>query len=392
MTAIVDIVNFNADASCLAAGRWLQALEGRGESELCQWLSTYIQTAKKTSLGFTGASLADIIHFNPEAVDLVRGNPDIFEIILRPFSHDVGLLRSNSGFRVNLDLGIRICSNTFTNVTPVFLPPEFMLKAEQIDVLQQSNIQATLINPDRFSEEGRRFIEESPYFVNGVLDSKLLCLPAAGSLTNAYLACIQRLDTGIWSQAVLNQGRARTFLWRDGESSFLLPDGVRRERFWLESEDSQLEREFVRDALKDCPKGGPSRNGLVPYPTHSFNAWMKEFRMLGFVQRVAAIETRVTSLDSLQLTLLLQAMNSDILSAVEKESPKIRLRSIDSRYEFEFTINRSSRGLEGEDFIAMVENDSQERVKQYLQSSSQSHILKVRARWKAIERLMSRCP
>src|SRR5262245_34947643 len=117
MTALVDIVNFNADASCLASARWLQALEGKKESELCLWLSAYIQNNKKTSLGFTGATLADIIEFNPEALDLIRRHPELFEIILRPFAHDIGLLRSIEGFRLNFDLGAQICADTFRDVT-----------------------------------------------------------------------------------------------------------------------------------------------------------------------------------------------------------------------------------------------------------------------------------
>ena len=46
---VVDIVNFNADASCLPSRTWLETLKGGTNSVICQWLSLFIQN-KKTSL------------------------------------------------------------------------------------------------------------------------------------------------------------------------------------------------------------------------------------------------------------------------------------------------------------------------------------------------------
>ena len=46
MSVLVDVVNFNADASCLDSARWLQALTGGAESEFCRWLNLYVRLGK----------------------------------------------------------------------------------------------------------------------------------------------------------------------------------------------------------------------------------------------------------------------------------------------------------------------------------------------------------
>ncbi len=75
MKFLVDIVNFNADASCLSAQRWLEALRGGAESELCAWLGGYVETKSRVTLGFIGGTLADIAILNHEAVDLINAHP-----------------------------------------------------------------------------------------------------------------------------------------------------------------------------------------------------------------------------------------------------------------------------------------------------------------------------
>lgn len=102
---IVDIVNFNADASCLSSADWLKYLSGGKNSIFFQWLSLYVHYKKKLVLGFPGATIADIKTFNPEAIELINQNTDIFEIIPRPFAHDIGLLRSSEAFIWNVKAG-----------------------------------------------------------------------------------------------------------------------------------------------------------------------------------------------------------------------------------------------------------------------------------------------
>ena len=48
---LVDIVNFNSDASCLPSEDWLQAMQGGHDSALCQWLDAYIERRRPVVLG-----------------------------------------------------------------------------------------------------------------------------------------------------------------------------------------------------------------------------------------------------------------------------------------------------------------------------------------------------
>src|SRR6266516_272399 len=127
MKRMVDVVNFNADASCLSSSSWLAMLQNGDGSLMVQWLRLYVKYGKKVTLGFPGSTVADIVIHNPEAINLINSHPDIFEIVLRPFAHDIALLRLGKGFAVNFESGCRVIMNEFCQVTPWFLPPEFML-------------------------------------------------------------------------------------------------------------------------------------------------------------------------------------------------------------------------------------------------------------------------
>lgn len=384
---LVDVVNFNADGSCLPAKAWLSCLEGGRSSLLCRWLRAFVELDKPVTLGWVGATAADIVALNPEAVDLVNGHPSVFEVILRPFGHDIGLLRTPSGFRVNFELGREVLTSTFDSVTPCFLPPEFMLTNEQISILADAGVSAVFIKPDRFSEESQKDIPSEPYIVEGILGGSLACIPVAGSLTEAYLSSIQLWESGPWNRAATSQPASVVTSWRDGESWLLLPDGLSRERAWLETESPTLRRTSVRDAIRRVVPTAPlvrdgERRG---YPVHSFANWVKEFRMLGYLRRVREVERHITELPRHLQVLWLQAINSDVLSAVEKEAPRVKLRTApagtgDSRI-CDFTIRRSDRGREGEEFLALLERyEESEEVRRYLRDSPLPHMVKLRAR------------
>ena len=121
MKQLLDIVNFNADASCLSSEDWLVALKGGGDSLFCKWLNLFVKNNKKVILGLTGATVADLYYFNNEAIEIINTYPKIFEIIFRSFSHDVSLLRSSKGFKENFLKGHEIISNEFKNVIVCWL-------------------------------------------------------------------------------------------------------------------------------------------------------------------------------------------------------------------------------------------------------------------------------
>lgn len=393
MTRLVDVVNFNADASCMAAGEWLAILEGGERSRLCQWLGIFVELRRPVVLGFIGGAIADMAAFNPEAIALINANPNVFDLVQRPFSHDVGLLRSRRGFIRNLDLGRATARREFRDADEFFLPPEFMLSNSQVKNLSDNGSAGTFLNSTRFKEEIRQQLPKIPFILEGVLGSQLPCIPFEGTLTPAYLDALHTFNSAPWAEAVRSAGTTHVFMWRDGESCFLVPDGIERERHWLAGEPSDIRRETLRSALTDLHFASSDElpaDALRSYPVHSFSAWFKEFRMLGFLDRLERIEARLDSLSQDLLVVWLQAINSDILSAVEKDSPVVSLLSLPGRRQTKtlHTIWRSDRGFEGEDYLALLEAalESPDAL-DYIWTSTKPHFRKLRARVEYVRRL-----
>jgi hypothetical protein len=393
LTRLVDVVNFNADASCLAAGEWLAILKGGERSRLCRWLGIFVELRRPVVLGFIGGAIADMAAFNPEAIALINANPSVFDLVLRPFSHDVGLLRSERGFILNLNLGRAVARREFSYVNEFFLPPEFMLTNSQVKNLADHGSTGTFLNPTRFKEEIRQRLPKIPFTLEGVLGSQLPCIPFEGTLTLAYLDALHNFDPAPWAEAVRSAGVTQVFTWRDGESCFLVPDGIERERHWLAGEPSDIQRETLRSALNGLHFASSHElpaDTSRSYPVHSFSAWFKEFRMLGFLDRLARIEARLDTLPRDLLVVWLQAINSDILSAVEKDSPIISLLSLPGSGQTKtlHTIWRSERGFEGEDYLALLEAavESPDALS-HLWTSTKPHFRKLRARIEYVRRL-----
>lgn len=349
---IVDIVNFNADASCFSSAKWLEVLEGGGASEFCRWLSTYVEENKKVSLGLIGATVADIKAYNPEAIKLINENPDIFEIILRPWAHDIGVYRSEETFIFNVSMGLEIIKNEFNNVSRFFLPPEFMINSKQIELLDRFSIEAIFINSNRYDKQTAQRVPPFPYFVLGTSGKKMGCISIDGESSKGYLQSIQRLDCSFWNNCVSAGGSKKYYSWRDGESVFLIPDGVDRERFWLSNESKNFKRVFLSDlSIKYSENEALSEQFFRSYPIHSFLAWMKEMKMLWFVQQVSNIEKQFCELSVDKKRRFIHLINSDILSSVEKKSPVIDLRSGGAT--IRHTIYRQEKGFEGEQLLSM---------------------------------------
>lgn len=384
MRVLIDVVNFNADASCLASGVWLEALRGGPRSRVCQWLQAYVDLGRKVSLGIVGASVADLRALNPEAIDLINRHPAVFEIIVRPFAHDVALLRTVQGFERNLDLGRRVIEAAFERVTPFYLPAEFMMSNSQVMQAERSGVAGVFINAERFSPVVRRSIPDLPYLVRGTLGSILRCVPLRGRLTRAYLAALHDWSSDSWNGALAAEVGDVVGSWRDGESWFFLPAGEARERAWLAGERSEFERAFVRDVAATAefiePDLGHAHGWW--YPVHSFDDWFKESRMLGFLQRLQQVEQRLPSFDALRVALWLQAINSDVLSSVEKDSPVIRIvEGPQDAHKQQWTIWRSARGFEGEEFLTLLEqSECGFDVAGFVRDSRQPHMQKLRAR------------
>ena len=50
MNNLIDVVNFNADASCLPSDKWIDILKGGKESHFYKWLELYVSLKKKINL------------------------------------------------------------------------------------------------------------------------------------------------------------------------------------------------------------------------------------------------------------------------------------------------------------------------------------------------------
>ena len=386
MKFLVDIVNFNADASCLPSQRWLNALKGGARSELCAWLGGYVETNSRVTLGFIGGTLADIAVLNHEAVDLINAHPKVFEVLIRPFAHDIALMRTDAGFRMNLDYGQGAIRREFQQTVNWYLPPEFMLTNRQLAVLPEFGIEGVFINSGRYETELQSRLSRVPYYVTGVSGHRLACIPFESRLTQAYLHTIQRLSEDAWIDNCNAVGEHIAYIWRDGESAFLLPGGAERERYWL-GVAKRTERLSLASAAKMTRFLEPAElasDAYRSYPVHSFAAWMKEFRMLGYLSALEKFERQLESLSPISRLLWLQAINSDVLSAVEKASPSVRLRPYPPRQPpedfFDYQILRTERGFEGEEYVHLLETLESPQTGRHLRESDAPHMVKIRAR------------
>jgi len=367
---VVDIVNFNADASCLSSSIWLDALQGGTNSKICQWLELFVRNNKKVSLGFTGSTLADIKKFNPDAINIINEKKDIFEIILRPWSHDISLYRTDSLFIYNVELGIRTIKSEFDSVSNYYLAPEFMITSRQIELISKMGIEAIFINPDRYQNDIKRRIIPTPHIVYGTSESTIKCIAIHGKTTQIYLSSCQLNDPNIWDKFIQDFPDDLIFSWRDGESFLLIPDGLSREEYLLQGESDNINRKKLQSLEINYEDSSLyDRSYYKSYPIHSFTAWIKEMKMMWYVDRIRKIENNFSKLSDLQITLLLQLINSDILASVEKISPKIKLK-IKGVIE-DFIIYRSERGFEGEDYLQLIDdpnfrNDSAPHIKKLI--------------------------
>ena len=367
---VVDIVNFNADASCLSSSIWLDALQGGTNSKICQWLELFVRNNKKVSLGFTGSTLADIKKFNPDAINIINEKKDIFEIILRPWSHDISLYRTDSLFIYNVELGIRTIKSEFDSVSNYYLAPEFMMTSRQIELISKMGIEAIFINPDRYQNDIKRRIIPTPHIVYGTSESTIKCIAIHGRTTQKYLSSCQLNDPKIWDKFIQDFPDDLIFSWRDGESFLLIPDGLSREEYLLQGESENINRKKLQSLEINYEDSSLyDRSYYKSYPIHSFTAWIKEMKMMWYVDRIRKIENNFSKLSDLQITLLLQLINSDILASVEKISPKIKLK-IKGVIE-DFIIYRSERGFEGEDYLQLIDdpnfrNDSAPHIKKLI--------------------------
>lgn len=387
---LVDIVNFNADASCLEVGNWLAGLCGGEESRFYRWLQLYVELERPVVLGLTGATVADLMVRNPESIKLINSYPDIFQIIIRPFSHDAALLRTPQGFFVNFLLGRMILERAFGEPAPYYLPPEFMLMPEQVRLLQSEGVDSTFINACHYALNQQERVPNRAYRLSGPLGSSLGCIPVHGMLTKAYFDSLDRASGVEWNTCLDSVREQIAYCWRDGESCFLFPQGLERERLWLEQEKVRSRSHL---SVSSAASMEQSEYEVSPYfrsyPVHSLSAWMKEFRMIGYIQRVLKAESRVEEMGHVAAGLWMQCINSDVLSSVEKDAVVKKIVNLnDSQIVHDIIFHRSERGFEGSECLLLLEAALDGGDLSYLFQDESAHISKVRDRVQVLEQLL----
>jgi len=370
---LIDVVNFNADASCLPSAKWLKCLEGGENSLFMQMLKNYVRFSRKVNLGLVGATIKDIAFFNPEAIDYINDHPDVFQLLARPFAHDSPLLRLPDGFRYNLEKGLRCIHNYFSNVSNYYLPPEIMLTGEQIRILKEFDIQCIFLHKNRYNESIRKHIPDMPFMLHGVLNTQMWCIPfAEGELEKKYLSAIHGVTTpDVWCEEIDRRSSSDFFLWRDGESCLLLPLGVDHEAMIFEAElIAGVKRKFLSEISFEANDTTKESAALRYFPLHSMKPWLNEMKLYWFVSRVRDIEKVISSLPDSHRLFWLLIINSDILSSVEKNPPIIDVGEnvfnvdrgnflwdgvIPIREKRQVILKRSERAGEGEDYLAYID-------------------------------------
>jgi len=218
---MIDIVNFNGDASCLKRARYLHAIR---EGEIAQWLGYYEASSRHVSVGMCGVSLIDLfIHKDSASLDLLRSSSYI-HTIYRPFVHALSTVMDPSLSCINILLGILVTRTILARTSNYFLPPEFLFRMSDVLTLRKCGVEYTFdISPDTLNHAN----ELLPYSI-----IRCLVHPSGASIksinmhqcsTKAYLRCIQ----------IMSEYCGTDNLWRDGESFLFLPDGLKREEMFI---------------------------------------------------------------------------------------------------------------------------------------------------------------
>ncbi len=374
---LVDVTNFNADASCLWAEKWLYCLQGGYDSLFCKFLENYINYSRKVNLGLTGVTIRDLLYFNPEAIELINDHPDIFELIYRPFSHDSPLLRTPLGFKKNLEKGISIIKETFKNVSRFYLPPEHMQTGEQIKILKETGVIGTFIYRNRYDAHIAKRIPTHAYKVKGVMGNSLLCIPFNQKEEYSIFLDVLHghLSPDVWVD-VLEEQESPFIFWRDAESCFLFPMGVELEgRFLKKEKERGIKRVFLSEL--DIETREVQSSEYYSFAYQSLRPWFKDMKLYWLTSRLQAIEIRLEEYSEVIQSLWMLTINSDIMASAEKSFPVISVTpevfsvpfdsfqwiGVESyRENNKLCLIRSERAAEGEDYLAylgmLIEDES----------------------------------
>ncbi len=164
-------------------------------------------------------------------------------------------------------------------------------------------------------------------------------------------------------------------LWRDGESPFLLPDTEIRERNWLEAQPTDIERVFLSELNISF-----YLQGDYFYPLHSFQNWMEDLKLLGYLHNLQIVEKDLENLSLWKKVFWLELIGSDILSSIEKPDPIIQLKDVHTEKYTEYVLERSHRYYEAQDLAHLLELNDNDVWPETKTLTTEVHRLKVERR------------
>lgn len=382
LTKLVDVLNLNAEASCLSSKRWLAALEGGRKSELYQMLECYIDNNCKISLGIVGSTLIEVKTFNNECIDLINQNPHIFEVILRPYIHSLSILWSDNTFKYNFDLGTSIIKSTFDNVIDWYLPPEFALRNSQVYNLYKSGVKGTFINPKRLKENLKKSMPTGMFQLHSIQNVKIDCISFTEHFDSYYLEELQLFESSISFNSDI------VFGWRDAESSFFLPSSVEREKHFIKQSSQKFNRIFLSEFIASSNPKPPQK--FKAYPQNSLLPWLGDFRLYWYMAEIKGLEKVFSKLAPLKQLLFLNLLNSDILSSIEKNDVRVPLKKDqESNKTDDFIIKRKERNLDAEELLYLIQHKDVAEIEEYIQKSTRSFFKKIKARMSILHLLNS---
>ena len=344
---LVDIVNLNSDASCLSSERWMKALAGGLNSELFQILNSYVVEGQKVNLGIIGSTLSEILEYNNECIELINANPDIFEIVLRPFVHSLSILWHDETFKRNFDIGEQLTKLVFRNVYDWYLPAEFALRNNQVYMIQD-RILGTFIHPKRIRKNLNKMDVEGCGMMQSLQSAEQKFIGLTENYDSYYLEEIQKFSSNIHFEKDI------IFGWRDGESPFLLPSSVNRELHFIKQTATRFNRKFLSECV-DVKMN--AENKVNSYPQNSLLPWMGGFRLYWYVQEVKMLEMQFMELSKIKKMLFMFLLNSDILSCTEKSDVSIDIANEKGDLVYtNLVLGRVQKNLDAEDILYVIKN------------------------------------
>ena len=181
---------------------------------------------------------------------------------------------------------VELIRSTFRRVSEFYLAPEIMTTGEQIAILAELGVKTIFVHLARYERQARSRIPHFPFRVHGVLGSSLWCAPflCRGMLERDYLETIHGMRTPqSWSTS-LSRRSGTVMLWRDGESSLLLPLALEKERELLEAEsESGVARAFLSEIDIQAKVPATELANSFGSPT-SLKPWLNHMKLYWYVK------------------------------------------------------------------------------------------------------------